>query len=660
MKRKIVKTYEAFIDDKSINKHFKFEENIIDPILSCIRDNQEYLTQPENLPQLAKLGYIYNTLWYDGRICWGYDGILRGNAKTTDEDGEETGYSDCEDNPKYKIEMCNPHNDDIENLIYDAWAMHVMDSEGKSHVTADDFFDIIYKGKPLTDLEIKMLKVNKTFDEWVEIKTDKNYRYKSLYPDRRSVADHLLCTIGNGYGWNRDGFIIEEAGGADQDKAMYGDWQNAKFSPEIKKVVDKVLSYPEVKKTIEAAHDYIESVKRKRKEEEDKRWKGIRSIVSGDSDDDEISDEELDKIIKSIYNKKFGKTETEEYKEPYRQYYPISSSSDIYAILSDEKRNRIGVAKFDQSYIDAAIEICKEIMEHESEERKGNVDFAKKLLNKYKIANYDVPKEIDKYALLNDIQDAFLYITDNFTKKESNSQLQRGEYTLYLNDTRNSDYADNNYYFRLSLKGYNLPKGYSNNIEYLKPISIYDEVKSTLNRLSQLKDIKVISTYVNNGPSDKPELIINMYVNNNKHQLEKLKFDDEFVKKGFQVGSNALILETNDYILYTGKPDILGSSHPNSKPGYEFFNTNKPFIVYGKGWNKVCDFMIDERGFNTISSTRGGQNEINRKIKEEFNKMKLSNPDYGLYGIKGDDRKYEGKLPLYAHDFMLWLKNNGF
>ena len=100
MKRKIVKTYEAFIDDKSINKHFKFEENIIDPILSCIRDNQEYLTQPENLPQLAKLGYIYNTLWYDGRICWGYDGILRGNAKTTDEDGEETGYSDCEDNPK--------------------------------------------------------------------------------------------------------------------------------------------------------------------------------------------------------------------------------------------------------------------------------------------------------------------------------------------------------------------------------------------------------------------------------------------------------------------------------------------------------------------------------------------------------------------------------
>jgi len=47
-----------------INKHFKYEEKVIDVILTLIKDNQEYLTQPENLPQLAKLGYMYNTLWY--------------------------------------------------------------------------------------------------------------------------------------------------------------------------------------------------------------------------------------------------------------------------------------------------------------------------------------------------------------------------------------------------------------------------------------------------------------------------------------------------------------------------------------------------------------------------------------------------------------------
>src|SRR4051812_25415984 len=106
---------------------FKFEPNIIDPILNLIKDNQEYLTQKENLPQLAKLGYMYNTLWYAGRRCWGSDGILRGDTKMLvkwdeeDDDEDMYQYSDCEENPKYKIEMCNPLTDEIEDLIYDAW-----------------------------------------------------------------------------------------------------------------------------------------------------------------------------------------------------------------------------------------------------------------------------------------------------------------------------------------------------------------------------------------------------------------------------------------------------------------------------------------------------------------------------------------------------------
>lgn len=37
---RILKTYESF------REPFKFEENIIDPILSIIRDHQDYLTQP--------------------------------------------------------------------------------------------------------------------------------------------------------------------------------------------------------------------------------------------------------------------------------------------------------------------------------------------------------------------------------------------------------------------------------------------------------------------------------------------------------------------------------------------------------------------------------------------------------------------------------------
>jgi len=88
---------------------YKFEKNIIDVLLNTIKEYQVYLTQPENLPQLAKLGYIYNVLWYGGRICYGYKGILHKS-----ENGE------CEDNAKYKIEMCNPQTLKIQSLIYGA------------------------------------------------------------------------------------------------------------------------------------------------------------------------------------------------------------------------------------------------------------------------------------------------------------------------------------------------------------------------------------------------------------------------------------------------------------------------------------------------------------------------------------------------------------
>ena len=97
---RIVKTYEGFLS----NKRFKFEENIIDPILILIRDNQEYLTMPENLPQLAKLGYMYNTLWYDGRLCWGSDGILL--DPILKKEIEESDYDDDDENNPYQWISC--------------------------------------------------------------------------------------------------------------------------------------------------------------------------------------------------------------------------------------------------------------------------------------------------------------------------------------------------------------------------------------------------------------------------------------------------------------------------------------------------------------------------------------------------------------------------
>jgi len=678
---RILKTYESF------REPFKFEENVIDPILSIIRDHQEYLTQPENLPQLAKLGYMYNTLWYNGRICWGDDGILHDKKmmkklrKQEDEDGESGYWSfiSCEDNPKYKIEMCNPQNEEIENLIYDAWAMHVREGEGnmKSHPTATQFMNTILGGRKLTELEQKQLKKNKTFDDWVEIMTDDNYRYKSLFPNRKSVASHLLCTIGGGYGWNRDGFIIEQSGGADQDRAGYGDWENAKFTGEIKAEVDRILAIPQLSETLDAAHVYIEDIhekERKKREDEEKSFKqrilsAVKSKLPNDeTTEDDIDDSWIEEILASLKSKardlRSGSKDDKVDQEPYSQYYPISSSSNIYAILSDEKKNRLGIQNFDQSYIDAAIEVAQEIMKHEKRERSENVEFATKLLAKFNIGDYAsrVPKEVDKYELLERIEDTFLYITDSLNKQSApnNHELKQGEYYLFLNDSKNSDYADNNYSFAMSLKGYNVPKGYDITIEPLKSTPIYKELSSIISKLSQIPEIKVIQIYCDTvGKSYDPLLLtVKMVVNKPKYDQELLEENEMFKQQGFMVGSNNIALELKDVILRTQRPKPLGKSHPNNTSEGEYFSTAGPFDVLDKSWNKLFEGNIDERGFNTLTLQGTSQRELKDWIKLEFKKMKLSDPSYGTYGINNNDRSKEGKKNLYRHKFFLWLKNN--
>ncbi len=206
-----------------INKHFAFEKNIIDVILNLIKDNQEYLTQPENLPQLAKLGFMYNALWYAKQTL-----TLEQKKEYGIGEDEEADYDDCEDNPKYKIEMCEPIDDEIDELIYDAWGMHV--DNNPDPITWDKFINLIKNGRELNDFDLKMLKVNKTFDEWVDVLTDTRYSYK--YENRKDVANDLMCVIGVGYKLNKNGFIIQ----TDNGDNFYGDWENAKFSEYIKKL----------------------------------------------------------------------------------------------------------------------------------------------------------------------------------------------------------------------------------------------------------------------------------------------------------------------------------------------------------------------------------------------------------------------------------------
>lgn len=329
----------------------QYEERIIDTILNTIKKHQVYLTQKENLPQLAKLGYMYNTLWYGGR-CASYDKVIP-KVALDEGDGKIYYYDQCDDNPKYKIEMCDPENEEIENYIYDAWGMHVDNGYGPGW---KEFHEIMTKGEKLSPLTEKYLKPNKTFDEWVEIMTNPDYAYSEMFPTRRSVADYLLCVIGNGYGF-KNGFVIQEAGGADQDSTDYGDWKNAKFRPDIQAIVDTIINDPEVKLVLE--HIDVKREEHRLKEEA----KEIATFGMPYKD-----------WLKSKEGKKIGRMLGGSKK--YNPYYPICNYSIITKINE----------KSDPSYLKAAIEICEEILAHEKEEskRSENVKFAKKFLAKYK------------------------------------------------------------------------------------------------------------------------------------------------------------------------------------------------------------------------------------------------------------------------------------
>jgi hypothetical protein len=339
----------------------KYEREIINPILKTIECNQEFLTQLENIPQLAKLGFMFERFYTAGRVSYGYDGIVKKG-------------SSCENNPKYEIQDNIKYlNETIENIVYDSWGMHV--SNEPDLMTFDEIKNLILNGKTLSEFEIKYRKPNKTFDEWVEVLCDKRFRYHSLYPDRRRVADHLLCTIGNGYGYSpTTGMVFCEAGGADQDQDIYGNWENATFDPTIKPIVDKILDNPMTKIAVDS---YNNLIKEYREKERAKKWQshleyyqmlldGLNKVLTERNRPTvTLESEEFEKFYDEYINESFKERMDD---KPF-EYYPICN----YSIIT----------KFDEnthpSYIAAGLEICEYIV--------NNPPVIKKDFNEYQIQN---------------------------------------------------------------------------------------------------------------------------------------------------------------------------------------------------------------------------------------------------------------------------------
>ena len=373
-----------------------------------------------------------------------------------------------------------------------------------------------------------------------------------------------------------------------------------------------------------------------------------------------------------LYKDIFGPDDEDKItEEPYHPYYPISTSSIIGKINNDERKIQV-----EPSIIKACIEICEDIVAHEKEESKKdytgttNVEFAKEFLAKQGKDKYKafIPVTIDKYALLQKITNLFQPVTNYFKLldivRNATPSLIEDTSTLYLNNTKDNDYADNNYYglLRFSKKTSNeLPKGLSNNMDLFKLHPGYNAFMKFIVEVKKISDVKLVSYYYSNTHDEAQnvygninfEIIVN---DKNNYQKELIETDTLFANQGFQVGKNYLGFEIPDANVrfVFSKPKPLGLTHPDNKSGREYFSTAKSLDMYDLSTGKLIgNFFIDERGFNSIRTEKNSK-KFPEKIKwvlEEHKNFKSSDPEFGT------GRK-EGKRKLYTQDFMLWLKQS--
>lgn len=172
----------------------------------------------------------------------------------------------CWDNPKYPILDAGSElrgqlkNEDDGNLLYDAWGVCISNEP--------EFPDVKEEADP------RWYEPNKTMQNWVELLTSPNYRYNGLYNDEYRVRDHLLCCIGNGYGWNKDGYLDTDGPSGVPDTVFHGYTRcENEVRKDLRERIIKYRSHPFVKAAVdkymgwvkinagddEAAKEYINS-----------------------------------------------------------------------------------------------------------------------------------------------------------------------------------------------------------------------------------------------------------------------------------------------------------------------------------------------------------------------------------------------------------------
>lgn len=293
---------------------------------------------------------------------------------------------------------------------------------------------------------------------------------------------------------------------------------------------------------------------------------------------------------------------------------------------------------------------------------------------------------IDYVDLTRTIREYISCFTDEFGSEDTEEGVYESNGNAWALVYRN----DGNYYFYITFGDAEfVPYGCSNDIEYLKGSKYYSLLKESLNNLSHLDGpfdlggFFILFNYENIPDEDSRARIHIQIIVNEQDKLDDKKSDEYLSKMGIGVGVSNIIMNLNKYILQATKPDPLGSEHPDSRTGKEYFATSGYLDVLDKNYKVILGLNLDERGPNSISLS-GGYGKLSKPIQElklkiynQLNAMKKANPRYGTYdyprdgggepkggtyhihlgnGLSAIGR--EGRDYLYRHDFMVWLKNH--
>ncbi|RLI47033.1 hypothetical protein DRO61_08500 [Candidatus Bathyarchaeota archaeon] len=222
---------------------------------------------------------------------------------------------ECDNNPKYDLEWleewCEENSNDG-NLLYDSWGVTVANGY--------EFPDLARNNVPKSE------KINKTMEDWVDICTHEDYRYNSLFTDKKRVVDHYLCVNGTGIGWNKDGYLDDVSSCDTPNSAFYGYTMCENEVP--KKIREKILSLkndPYIKSNVD---EYMRKV--------EINWSGNEAEQEIVSDIYKIR-REVEEKCKEL-NMECADELVKRFEDAYKYCVYTIKISDIYDKMSDEAK----------------------------------------------------------------------------------------------------------------------------------------------------------------------------------------------------------------------------------------------------------------------------------------------------------------------------------